>query len=85
VAPSFREIRHIFNTAQVHAISEQVQLITLDADGTLYEDGGVLSEFNQINQILIQLLRANLHVAIITAGLEKEKKKLFFSEKQCTD
>jgi len=65
VAPTFREIRHIFNTAQgnnslireayrlkksnsfaiaVHAISKQLQLITFDADGTLYEDGGILSQ-----------------------------------------
>ena len=30
---SFREVRHILNTAQIHSISSKIKLITLDADG----------------------------------------------------
>ena len=37
VPPNFAEIRHILNISQVHASSEYLQLITFDADGTLYE------------------------------------------------
>lgn len=37
VPPNFAEIRHILNISQVHASAEHMQLITFDADGTLYE------------------------------------------------
>jgi IMP and pyridine-specific 5'-nucleotidase len=33
---SFREVRHILNTAQIHAISKNIKLITLDADGKIF-------------------------------------------------
>eukprot|EP01080_Neovahlkampfia_damariscottae_P008363 gene8363-188_t len=67
---SFREVRHILNTAQVHSISPNIKLITLDADGTLYEDGDNIDETNPVKKVIINLLEANpnLNIAIITAA-----------------
>jgi len=67
---TFREIRHLLNTAQIHAIAPSVKLITLDADGTLYEDGANFESDNPIKTSIIRLLqlRKTLHIAIITAA-----------------
>jgi IMP and pyridine-specific 5'-nucleotidase len=67
---SFREIRHILNTAQVHAIAKGVKLITLDADGTLYEDGDNIEEHNPVKNVIIELLKQkpDLNIAVITAA-----------------
>lgn len=67
---SFREIRHILNTAQVHAISHDVKFISLDADGTLYEDGENIEHHNPVKNVIIDLLikKPDLSIAVITAA-----------------
>lgn len=67
---SFREIRHILNTAQIHAIAKDIKLITLDADGTLYEDGANIDENNTVKDVIVELLKAktDLQICIITAA-----------------
>jgi IMP and pyridine-specific 5'-nucleotidase len=68
VAPTFSEVRTILNYSVVNAAAPKLQLLTLDADDTLYEDGGNLS-FNSPNiPYLIRLLRMRVHVAVVTAA-----------------
>jgi IMP and pyridine-specific 5'-nucleotidase len=55
-------------TGQVHASAEHLQLVTFDADGTLYEDGAHFEQNNKMIQLMMALLRANVHVAIVTAA-----------------
>mmetsp|Transcript_70834 Transcript_70834/g.198519 ORF Transcript_70834/g.198519 Transcript_70834/m.198519 type:complete len:163 (-) Transcript_70834:884-1372(-) len=43
VTPSFNEIRHILNLAQVMALSKSLRMVTFDGDQTLYDDGGNFS------------------------------------------
>lgn len=68
VPPNFAEIRHILNIAQVHASADTLRLITFDADGTLYADGAHMEHDNEMIRHIIGLMRANVHVAIVTAA-----------------
>jgi len=68
VPPNFAEIRHILNISQVHASAEHMQLITFDADGTLYEDGHHFEQNNKMIKLMIDLLRSNVKIAIVTAA-----------------
>jgi IMP and pyridine-specific 5'-nucleotidase len=68
VPPSFREVRELLNLAVVHAIAPVVQLVTLDADDTLYEDGGVLTVASPVIPLITKLLRAGVQVAVVTAA-----------------
>lgn len=68
VPPNFAELRHILNIAQVHASAEQLKLITFDADGTLYADGAHMEQDNQMIGHIINLMRSNVYVAIVTAA-----------------
>lgn len=68
VPPNFAEIRHVLNIAQVHAIGEQVSLITFDADGTLYADGHHIQGDNKMIGHIVKLMQHGAHVAIVTAA-----------------
>ena len=68
VPPTFSEVRSVLNLSVVHAVAPLLTLLTLDADDTLYNDGGSLS-FDAPNiPWLIRLLRAGVKVAVVTAA-----------------
>lgn len=52
----------------MHASAESLRLITFDADGTLYADGAHMEHDNEMIRHIIALMRANVHVAIVTAA-----------------
>lgn len=68
IPPSFNDVRHILNRAQVHAISQKLRLITFDADQTIYKDGKDLEQGGEICSLIIRLLQTGLNVAIVTAA-----------------
>ncbi|KAF9427958.1 IMP 5'-nucleotidase [Entomortierella beljakovae] len=68
VPPSFNDIRRILNTAQVMAIAPTLKLITFDGDMTLYDDGTSFADDSTLIPLLITMMRAGLHVAIVTAA-----------------
>jgi IMP and pyridine-specific 5'-nucleotidase len=45
-----------------------LKLITFDADGTLYADGSHMEHDNEMIRHIVNLMRANVHVAIVTAA-----------------
>ncbi|KAJ1659527.1 IMP 5'-nucleotidase [Dispira simplex] len=68
IPPSFNEIRRILNTAQVWASAPHLKFITFDGDMTLYPDGQTFEEHSHLVGLIIQLLQADLTVAIVTAA-----------------
>jgi len=68
VPPSFKEIRHILDIAQVHASSPHLKLITFDADDTLFDEGANLDEESEMIDLVVQLLRRGLLVSVVTAA-----------------
>eukprot|EP01031_Cornospumella_fuschlensis_P032315 gene32315-39082_t len=69
ISPSFNEIRHILNLAQITAIGESLQLITFDGDQTLYSDGGNFDARNdELALGIISLLCNDVKVAMVTAA-----------------
>lgn len=68
VPPNFAEMRHILNIAQVHSSAAGLKLITFDADGTLYADGAHMEHDSKMIGHIINLMRSNVHVAIVTAA-----------------
>lgn len=54
--------------AQVHASAATLRLVTFDADGTLYADGAHMEQDNRMIGHIVDLMRANIHVAIVTAA-----------------
>ncbi len=68
IPPNFAELRHILNIAQIHASAPTLKLITFDADGTLYADGHHFEQDNEMIQLFITLMRANVDVGIVTAA-----------------
>ncbi|SCU95181.1 LADA_0G14070g1_1 [Lachancea dasiensis] len=77
VAPSFNDIRHILNSAQILEMRKfhDVKLVTFDGDVTLYEDGGSITEASKITPLLLSLLRSGIHVGIVTAAGYDEAQK----------
>jgi len=76
VAPSFNEIRHMLNIAQILAISTDLRFISFDGDQTLYSDGGNFEEKEELSYEIIALIRSGVYVAVITAagyGLDGSK------------
>lgn len=76
VTPSFNEIRHILNLAQVMAIKKDLKLITFDGDQTLYQDGGNFAPTHELAGAIIDLLVSGVNVAVVTAagyGLDGSK------------
>ena len=68
VPPTFSEVRSVLNLAVVHAAAPALRLLTLDADDTLYNDGGCLSFDAPTIPYLIRLLRLGTRVAVVTAA-----------------
>ncbi|KAJ3037626.1 IMP 5'-nucleotidase [Rhizophlyctis rosea] len=68
VPPSFNDVRHILNEAQVAAIAPSLRLITFDGDCTLYADGADFAQDSKLVNLLIKLLQHGLYVAIVTAA-----------------
>lgn len=54
-------------SSQVHASSDNLKLITFDADGTLYADGAHFEQDNAMIAHIINLMRCNVHVGAATA------------------
>ena len=52
----------------MHSAADTLRLVTFDADGTLYADGCHMEQDNEMVDLLIQLMRKGLHVAIVTAA-----------------
>jgi IMP and pyridine-specific 5'-nucleotidase len=67
VTPTFNEIRHILNLAQVMAVADSLELISFDGDQTLYSDGSNFSD-NDLAMLLINFLRAGIRVVVMTAA-----------------
>jgi IMP and pyridine-specific 5'-nucleotidase len=68
IQPSFNEIRHVLNLAQVMAIGRNLSLITFDGDQTLYEDGESFKEQEELSSGIAQLLIHNVRVCVVTAA-----------------
>eukprot|EP00392_Amoebophrya_sp_AT5.2_P011905 g11995.t1 len=74
VYPTFNEIRHVLNLAQVLGLP-RLKLMTFDGDQTLYPDQKNLEDLFLAQQLL-QLLKANVAIALVTAanyGLDGSK------------
>eukprot|EP00041_Stephanoeca_diplocostata_P028624 m.823750 g.823750 ORF g.823750 m.823750 type:complete len:422 (+) comp23404_c0_seq1:107-1372(+) len=67
VRPSFNEIRHILNLAQINAIGKDLKLITLDGDCTLYSDGKTFED-EKLARYLCRLITEGVYVALVTAA-----------------
>lgn len=69
IPPSFNEIRHILNLAQIIEIGSNLKFISFDGDQTLYSDGGNFDASNdELALAIIRLLCHNVKVAVITAA-----------------
>ncbi|KAH7271849.1 IMP 5'-nucleotidase [Fusarium solani] len=69
VAPSFNDVRQILNSAQVMAVTNgALQLATFDGDVTLYDDGCSLEPSSPVIPRLLDLLRKNIKIGIVTAA-----------------
>ena len=74
--PTFNEIRHILNLAQVIALAQTLSLISFDGDQTLYSDGGNFDDNEELAMGIIHLMKSGVKVALITAagyGLDNTK------------
>lgn len=76
VLPSFNDVRTILNTAQILALlniyrtshGSRLKLITFDGDVTLYNDGASLTVDSPIVYKLVELLKLDLFVGVVTAA-----------------
>ncbi|KAF8473140.1 IMP-specific 5'-nucleotidase [Kalaharituber pfeilii] len=70
VAPSFNDIRIILNTAQIMSLARRgpLKLVTFDGDVTLYDDGQSLTPCNPVVPQMLNLLRRNINIGIVTAA-----------------
>lgn len=70
VSPSFNDVRLILNSAQIMAVTtySSLQLATFDGDVTLYDDGQALEPDSPLVPRLLDLLRKNVRVGIVTAA-----------------
>lgn len=74
--PTFNEIRHILNLAQVLALGKDLSLLSFDGDQTLYSDGGNFEDNDELARGIILLMKAGVRCALITAagyGLDGSK------------
>eukprot|EP01116_Phalansterium_solitarium_P024168 TRINITY_DN8775_c0_g1_i2.p1 TRINITY_DN8775_c0_g1~~TRINITY_DN8775_c0_g1_i2.p1 ORF type:complete len:183 (+),score=62.83 TRINITY_DN8775_c0_g1_i2:142-690(+) len=69
VPPSFNDVRHILNIAQVSAIAKHVRLVTFDGDQTLYEDGQDFIKGSVLGGLIIRLLKEKINVAGVCCSL----------------
>ena len=73
VPPSFNEVRHTLNLAQVMALAGSVEMVSFDGDQTLYSDGGNFGDNVPLARTIGSLLQQGVYVILITAagyGLE---------------
>lgn len=70
VPPSFNDVRLILNTAQLMAVTTygHLRLATFDGDVTLYDDGRSLEPENPVIARMLDLLRKNVRIGIVTAA-----------------
>ncbi|KAI1771679.1 IMP-specific 5-nucleotidase [Hypoxylon cercidicola] len=70
VSPSFNDVRLILNSAQLMAVTTHgtLRLATFDGDVTLYEDGESLEPDSPMVPRIIDLMRKNVKVGIVTAA-----------------
>ncbi|KAI0600737.1 IMP-specific 5-nucleotidase [Biscogniauxia sp. FL1348] len=70
VSPSFNDVRLILNSAQIMAVTTygSLQLATFDGDVTLYDDGESLEPTNPVIPRMIDLMRKNVKIGIVTAA-----------------
>ncbi|KAI8627022.1 IMP-specific 5-nucleotidase [Xylariaceae sp. FL1651] len=70
VSPSFNDVRLILNSAQLMAVTTYgtLQLATFDGDVTLYDDGESLEPTSPMIPRMIDLLRKNVKIGIVTAA-----------------
>ncbi|EHK42841.1 uncharacterized protein TrAtP1_002038 [Trichoderma atroviride] len=69
VAPSFNDVRLVLNSAQIMAVTGgTLQLATFDGDVTLYDDGQSLEPSSPLIPRLLDLLRKNIKIGIVTAA-----------------
>ncbi|CRK33119.1 hypothetical protein BN1723_014722, partial [Verticillium longisporum] len=69
VSPSFNDVRLVLNTAQTMAVtSGSLQLATFDGDVTLYDDGQCLEPSSPLVPRLLDLLRRDVKIGIVTAA-----------------
>ncbi|CAI6087014.1 unnamed protein product [Clonostachys chloroleuca] len=69
VAPSFNDVRLVLNSAQLMAVTGgALQLATFDGDVTLYDDGKSLEPDSPVVPRLLDLLRKNIKIGIVTAA-----------------
>ncbi|KAL6858191.1 IMP 5'-nucleotidase [Amphichorda felina] len=69
VAPSFNDVRLVLNSAQIMAVTGgTLQLATFDGDVTLYDDGESLEPSNPVVPRLLDLMRKNIKIGIVTAA-----------------
>lgn len=70
VSPSFNDVRLILNTAQLMAVTTHgtLQLATFDGDVTLYDDGESLEPNSPVIPRMIDLMRKNVKIGIVTAA-----------------
>lgn len=67
VAPSFNEVRHTLNLAQVMALAPHIEMACFDGDQTLYSDGGNFTN-TELASVLIMLMENKVKVVLITAA-----------------
>ena len=68
VSPSFNEVRHMLNLAQIMGIGNRLKLISFDGDQTLYADGGNFDRDGELASGMLNLLRGGVYVAVVTAA-----------------
>ncbi|KAK2045765.1 IMP-specific 5'-nucleotidase [Colletotrichum somersetense] len=72
VSPSFNDVRLILNAAQIMAVTaapeSPLQLATFDGDVTLYDDGESLEPSSPLIPRLLDLLRKDVKIGIVTAA-----------------
>ena len=68
IPPTFHEIRHMLNLAQLLAINVDLKMVSFDGDQTLYSDGGNFEETSGLAYQIIELLKAGIKVVLITAA-----------------
>jgi hypothetical protein len=76
IPPSFHELRHICNLAQVMALGRSLSMISFDGDQTLYSDGGNFEYNVEMAEQIIELMVSGVKIAVITAagyGLDGSK------------
>lgn len=67
IPPSFNEVRHTMNLAQIMASAPSLKMICFDGDGTLYLDGENFS-FKPLAATICLLLAQGIYIVLVTAA-----------------